>query len=170
MDFKKKCREYLSQLNDRCCLQLQYQEWGRVWHACISTSSITATSKKACVHSNICDYFPEKLNLLLKHSSPPSCRHHTRHTHHQAAESDPTSAEMELVQVQAFLRHGARAPFRDTHDAPELWSSLLKADLTRAPTLTLLDLDGKTSVSITSLRDSANHDGKRRNPLIPSVF
>ncbi len=72
------------------------------------------------------------------------------------------SVDLELVQVQILFRHGARAPFHDSPDSPDIWATHLRADLTNAPSIELRDVETFTPVHRSVLHDSSNNDGKRR--------
>jgi hypothetical protein len=64
--------------------------------------------------------------------------------------------------VQILFRHGARAPFRDSPEAPDIWKTHLKADLTNAPSIELRDIENRTPIQRKVLHDSSNNDGKLR--------
>jgi hypothetical protein len=70
--------------------------------------------------------------------------------------------DSELIQVQVFFRHGARAPFYDSTDALDIWKADLKADLANAPSIELLDIKSRTPIQCNVLRDSSNNNGKLR--------
>jgi hypothetical protein len=72
------------------------------------------------------------------------------------------AADLELIQIQAFFRHGARSPFHDISIAPDVWKTELRADTSRLPSISLIDLETNTPAPPTVLRDSSNSNGKIR--------
>ncbi len=63
--------------------------------------------------------------------------------------------DLELIQVQVLFRHGARAPFRDSPDALDIWKTQFRADMTNAPSImiALFDIEEGTPVPQTAARN-----------------